>query len=200
MCEVINYIMADNKNKNVKGRDWTFIVYPESAPVSWREILNDTHLRWVESPLHDKDINPDGEIKKAHWHILLIYDGPVNIVAVNKITSKINAPVPQKISSAKGLVRYMIHLDNPEKFQYSRSDIKGHNGADVASYFELTATNKLMIMKDIIRYIYENEVDNYSDFLMYCIENKDDWFDVAINSNTIAINKMIDAVWQKKKK
>nr|WP_192963168.1 hypothetical protein [Clostridium sp. MT351] len=26
------------------------------------------------------------------------------------------------------------------------------------------------------------------------------WFDVAINSNTIAINKMIDAVWQKKKK
>lgn len=192
--------MADNKNKNVKGRDWTFIVYPESAPVSWREILNDTHLRWVESPLHDKDINPDGEIKKAHWHILLIYDGPVNIVAVNKITSKINAPVPQKISSAKGLVRYMIHLDNPEKFQYSRSDIKGHNGADVASYFELTATNKLMIMKDIIRYIYENEVDNYSDFLMYCIENKDDWFDVAINSNTIAINKMIDAVWQKKKK
>lgn len=192
--------MADNENKNVKGRDWTFIVYPESAPVSWREILNDTHLRWVESPLHDKDINPDGEIKKAHWHILLTYDGPVNIVAVKKITNKLNAPVPQKISSAKGLVRYMIHLDNPEKFQYSRSDIKGHNGADVASYFELSATNKLMIMKDIVRYIYENEVDNYSDFLMYCIENKDDWFDVAINSNTIAINKMIDAVWQKKKK
>lgn len=192
--------MADNENKNVKGRDWTFIVYPESAPVSWREILNDTHLRWVESPLHDKDINPEGEIKKAHWHILLTYDGPVNIVAVKKITDKLNAPVPQKISSAKGLVRYMIHLDNPEKFQYSRSDIKGHNGADVASYFELTATNKLMIMKDIVRYIYENEVDNYSDFLMYCIENKDDWFDVAINSNTIAINKMIDAVWQKKKK
>ncbi|MBZ5983530.1 replication protein [Leuconostoc gelidum subsp. gasicomitatum] len=192
--------MADNENKNVKGRDWTFIVYPESAPISWREILNDTHLRWVESPLHDKDINSDGEIKKAHWHILLTYDGPVNIVAVKKITDKLNAPVPQKISSAKGLVRYMIHLDNPEKFQYSRSDIKGHNGADVASYFELTATNKLMIMKDIVRYIYENEVDNYSDFLMHCIENKDDWFDVAINSNTIAINKMIDAVWQKKKK
>lgn len=192
--------MADNKNKNVKGRDWTFIVYPESAPTSWREILNDTHLRWVESPLHDKDVNPDGEIKKAHWHILLTYDGPVNIVAVKKITDKLNSPLPQKISSAKGLVRYMIHLDNPEKFQYSRSDIVGHNGADVASYFELTATNKLMIMKDIVRYIYENEVDNYSDFLMYCIENKDAWFDVAINSNTIAINKMIDAVWQKKKK
>ena len=55
-------------------------------------------------------------------------------------------------------------------------------------------------MKEIVRYIYENGVDNYSDFLMFCIENRDDWFDVAINSNTIAINKMIDAVWQKNKK
>ncbi len=192
--------MSDIENKNVKGRDWTFIVYPESAPKAWREILDDTHLRWVESPLHDRDVNPDGEIKKAHWHILLSYDGPVNLVAVKKLTDKLNAPNPQKISSSKGLVRYMAHLDNPEKFQYPVADIKGHNGADIAAYFELTATNKLAIMKEIVRYIYENGVDNYSDFLMFCIENRDDWFDVAINSNTIAINKMIDAVWQKNKK
>ena len=57
--------MSDIENKNVKGRDWTFIVYPESAPKAWREILDDTHLRWVESPLHDRDVNPDGEIKKS---------------------------------------------------------------------------------------------------------------------------------------
>ncbi|MFK4954443.1 Rep family protein, partial [Lactococcus garvieae] len=95
--------MSDIENKNVKGRDWTFIVYPESAPKAWREILDDTHLRWVESPLHDRDVNPDGEIKKAHWHILLSYDGPVNLVAVKKLTDKLNAPNPQKISSSKGL-------------------------------------------------------------------------------------------------
>lgn len=192
--------MSNIENKNVKGRDWTFIVYPESAPKAWREILDDTHLRWVESPLHDRDVNPDGEIKKPHWHILLSYDGPVTLGAVKKLTDKLNSPNPQKISSSKGLVRYMAHLDNPEKFQYSVADIKGHNGADIAAYFELTATNKLAIMKEIVRYIYENGVDNYSDFLMFCIENRDDWFDVAINSNTIAINKMIDAVWQKNKK
>ena len=34
---------------------------------------------------------------------------------------------------------------------------------------------------------------------MHCIEYDDDWFDIAINSNTLAINKMIDAVWQKKR-
>ena len=103
------------------------------------------------------------------------------------------------MGSAKGLVRYMVHLDNPEKYQYSLDEIVGHNGADVASYFELTATNKLVLMKEMISFIYENNIDNYAEFLMLCIEKSDDWFNVAINYNTLAINKMIDAVWQKNK-
>ena len=51
------------KKEIVKGRDWTFVVYPESAPENWRTILDETFMRWVESPLHDKDVNADGEIK-----------------------------------------------------------------------------------------------------------------------------------------
>ncbi len=58
----------------------------------------------------------------------------------------------------------MIHMDNPEKYQYSRDEIIGHNRAEVESYFELTYTNRLTLMKDIITYIYENEVTNYADF------------------------------------
>ncbi|MCC9871447.1 hypothetical protein HK153_00770 [Streptococcus agalactiae] len=71
--------------------------------------------------------------------------------------------------------------------------------ADVASYFELTMTNKLALMKDIVLFIYEKQIDNYADFLMICIETSDEWFNIAINYNTLAINKMRDAVWQKKK-
>ena len=54
-------------------------------------------------------------------------------------------------------------------------------------------------MKDIIKFIYDNNVDNFSDFLMYCISEKgnDDWFEVAIDRNTLAINKMIDGIWQR---
>ena len=189
--------MTEPKNKIVKGRDWSFIVYPESAPKNWRTILDETFLRWIESPLHDRDVNADGEIKKAYWHILISYEGPVGLSAVQKISDKLNSPLPQKIGSAKGLVRYMIHLDNPEKFPYDKSDIVGHNGADVQSYFEMTVTSKLDLMKDIIKYIYDNKIDNYADFLMHCISYSDDWFNIAINHNTLAINKMIDSVWQK---
>lgn len=191
--------MTDKKKKYEyeKGRDWTFIVYPDSAPENWRTILDETHLRWIESPLHEHDVNADGEKKKSHWHIMLCFDGPVTDKQVKKIIEPLNSPEPKKVGSSRGLVRYMVHLDNPEKYQYSIDQIIGHNGVDVADYFVMTATNKLAIMKDMIHYIYENKVDNYADFLMICIEESDDWFDVAVNSNTLALNKMIDAVWQK---
>lgn len=182
-----------------KGRDWTFIVYPESAPTNWREILDETHMRWIESPLHDKDTNPDGEIKKPHWHILLSADGPITAGAVAKIIKPLNGPIAKKVGSAKGLVRYMIHMDNPEKFQYQREEIVGHNGADVDSYFEMSFSARLSILKEIMQFIFENKIDNYSDFVMICIMKSDDWFDIAVNHNTIAINKMLDGVWQKNK-
>lgn len=191
---------SKKKYEYEKGRDWTFIVYPESAPDNWRTILDESFMKWIESPLHNKDVDVDGQIKKEHYHILLSFDGPATEKMVNKIIEPLNTPAPKKVGSARGLVRYMIHLDNPEKYQYSMDEIIAHNGADVAEYFKLTATNKLTVMKDMITFIYDNKIDNYADFLMICIEHSDDWFDVAINSNTLALNKMIDAVWQKNQK
>lgn len=188
------------KNKAVKkGRDWTFIVYPESAPKSWREILNDTHMRWIESPLHNKDTNPDGTVKKAHWHILLSADGPITERAVKEIIKPLNGPAPQKVGSSIGMVRYFCHMDNPEKYQYDMNDIVGHNGADVQSYFKMTETSRISTMKEMVKFIYDNQIDNFADLLMYCITERDDdlWFKTAVDHNTLALNKMVDGIWQK---
>ena len=75
-----------------RTRTWTFILYPESVPDNWRETLNDLFIEWVESPLHDKDVNPDGEIKKPHWHILLIFPSVKTYEQVSKITDMLKAP------------------------------------------------------------------------------------------------------------
>lgn len=190
-----------NKNKILKGRDWTFIVYPESAPKNWRNILNDTHMAWVESPLHNKDKNPDGTIKKFHWHVLLKADGPITFTAVKDIIEPLNTPIPQKVRSVKGMIRYFAHLDNPEKHQYNLNDIVPHNGAEISNFLKPSANQNLSYVKDIFKFIKKKEIDNYVDFLDYCLQtDNDNWFDIAINHNTLAINKMLDAMWQKKQK
>lgn len=180
-----------------RTRNWTFLVYPESAPKNWRSIIDDNHVSWIESPLHDKDVNPDGTKKKSHWHILVMYDGVKSYDQIKKLTDELNSPIPKRCESARGLVRYMIHLDNPEKYQYLKSNIVGHSGADVESFFEMSATNRLDKLKDITRYVLENNVTSFSDLVEYAIENDDDWFTILADKNTLYINKLIDSEWKK---
>lgn len=185
--------------KDDRARVWTFIVYPESAPKTWRDLLDSQHVAWVESPLHDKDVNPDGTPKKPHWHIIFFFDNKKNYEQVLEITKNVNATIPQKVPSPKGLVRYLIHLDNPEKHQYRREDIKCHSGADIETYFELSMSARNAVLRDLMEFISDSQLDNYDDLIMYCIRQKEyDWFDIAVNKNTLAINKQLDAIYQKK--
>ena len=189
--------MAKNK-KDVRARTWTFILYPESAPENWRDILDGYHIPWVESPLHDKDVNPDGTVKKAHRHVILLFDGKKSFEQVKDITDALNAPIPQKTANTKGLVRYLIHMDNPEKHQYKREDIICHSGADIERYFEVSMSSRTAILRDIMQFIRDSELDNYSDFIGYCLDNEEyEWFNIATNYNTLAINKLLDAMYQK---
>lgn len=184
--------------KDDRARTWTFIVYPESAPENWRELLDEYHIPWVESPLHDKDINPDGSVKKAHWHVILLFDGKKSYEQVKELADTINAPIPQKTANTKGLVRYLIHMDNPEKYQYKRDEIVCHSGADVGEYFALSSSSRRAVLWEIVEFIKENEIDNFSDFIGFCLETDNrDWFDVAMNHNTLAINKLLDSIYQK---
>lgn len=48
-------------------------------------------------------MNPDGEVKKAHWHIILFFDGKRSFEQVQEITAALNATIPQKTANAKRL-------------------------------------------------------------------------------------------------
>ena len=183
-------------NKDSQGkartRNWTFVIYPESVVSNWRDVLDDEHIQWVESPVHDKDTNPEGEIKKAHIHILLMYDGVKSYNQILEITQKINASVPQKCGSAKGLVRYMIHMDNPEKYQYSRADIIGHGGVDILDMLKPTSGSRYEMFKEMTEFILDNDIREYEELWIYAMQNRyDDWFQLLADNGTFAINNFI---------
>lgn len=193
--------MTEEVKKDQRARTWTFVVYPESAPKNWVEVLDSCHAPWIQSPLHDKDVNPDGEKKKAHWHIAMLFPGKESFSRVKEITDRINAPIPQRTLSTRGLIRYFIHMDNPEKYQYDRSEIVSHAGADVDQYFQLSASSKNAVLWDIIQFIKQNEVDSLIDLMDYVQANGlRDWFDIICNRNSIIVKAVIDSVYQKSAK
>lgn len=175
-----------------RTRTWSFIIYEDSAPSNWIDILDEEHIEWVESPWHDKDINANGEPKKKHKHILLLFQGKKSYEQIKGITDKLNAPIPQRCHNAKALVRYMAHLDNPEKAQYSVSDIKAHGGVDLADMLRPSSSERYSIIRDMISYVKSNHISEFQDLMDYAAaEHFDDWFPLLCDNSAYVVNQYI---------
>lgn len=182
------------KGKGVfmKGRNWAFVMYPESMPENWFEILEETGLPYAISPLHDKDVNPTGEAKKPHYHVICQYANTTTAKNVREnVCSKVNGTIPIKLESIKGMYRYHLHLDNPEKYQYDDRDRIFINGFDVSNVNALTQTEIQKIKKEIVTIIIDNNILEYSDLLSLLLENDLNNMFIVASSHTIFFNTFI---------
>lgn len=187
--------MSDKKSitsKDERTRNWSFIIYPDSAPVNWRDVLDKEYIQWVESPLHDKDKDANGEMKKAHIHILLMYPGKKSFSQIKSLTDSLNSPIPQKVASAKGLVRYMIHMDNPDKYQYDKSMIITHGGVDISDYLKPTSSSRYQLIREMMEFVVERDVTEMEDLLTYAMSERfDDWFPLLCDNSAYIMGALL---------
>lgn len=175
-----------------KDRKWTFVLYPESAPTNWKEILQNTGLEFAISPLHDRDINEaTGEIKKSHYHILLCFPGPTTFNKVNNICNSLNCPIPKRVLSVVGIYRYFTHKDNPDKAQYNEEDIIQMNGFDINDITGMTSSQTIAIKKAVQKIIIDNDIQYYSDLVDFIYNNSVNDFYYVVSCNTVFFNSYI---------
>lgn len=182
-----------------KNRHWTFVMYPESLPENYLEILQQTGLEIAISPLHNKDLDKEKELKKAHYHVLLCFPGPTTYKKVCSITQKLNATVPQRVLSVKGIYRYFTHKDNPEKYQYDEQEIVCLNGFDSENFVAMTTSQIKMIVRELTDIILTKNILEYVDLIDFLMCNEMyDFLDVA-SSKTIYFNTLISSLRNKSK-
>lgn len=187
------YNMSEKKS-NTRTRNWTIVVYPDSAPDNWQQILDDMHIEFVISPLHDSDLNADGEPKKPHWHVLLLFGGVKSYEQVLEIVEPINCPIPKQVHNTSSLVRYMLHLDNPDKHQYSRSDIQVYGGADLDSLLKPTSSQRYTLLAEMQEFIVNQNIVEFEDILEYSrVHRFNDWYPLLADNSTILISKFISS-------
>ena len=106
--------------KYQKGRDWAFVVYPESVNVDWLNILQETKLQIAISPLHNMDLNPDGIKKKSHWHVLIRYDGPTTFNHVKELSDRVGGtcPIRKFFNMIKGRRTIITNKNVPMTFLF----------------------------------------------------------------------------------
>lgn len=188
---------ADAKRTG-RTRNFATVVYPESAPVDWMDKLDELHIAALISPLHDKDTNPSGEPKKPHYHVLVIFEGPKDFeTQVKPIFAEIGGVGRETVNSLRGYARYLCHLDNPEKAQYSPSDVRCMGGADFYAITNLP-TDDIKLLGEIFAYIQENEIYSLAELLTVSQICHPEWFSMIAMSRCYVVDKFIKSLeWER---
>lgn len=194
---------ADAKRADSRDRNWTLVVYPDSAPENWRQILDSYAVPWAASPLHDADENADGGEKKAHWHVLITFRTMKSYAQVAEIAAELNAPIPQICKNTVGMTRYFVHADNPEKHQYDRADIDVHNGFNASRAFDtaaaLSADERMTILFEAMEWCDQNQIVRVKDLLDEARrpEKRETWGKVMVTSSGLFVmREYINGIWQ----
>lgn len=115
---------SESKAKQTKARVWICELYPDNPDhvAALQSITDDSVYAYC---LHDKDVSADGTIKKAHWHVVFRFNNPRWMLALARYLG-IETRFLFPCIDIRARIRYLIHLDNPEKFQYTRDELKSN--------------------------------------------------------------------------
>lgn len=169
-----------------RTRNYATVVYPESAPDHWQDILSDQKIPAFISPLHDLDVDPFGEKKKAHYHVVIMYEGVKTMEQAEDLFKLIGGVGVEKVNSIRGYARYLCHLDNPEKHQYDPEAVRCLGGADFVTTIGLP-TDKYKAISEMIDYCLDHRIYSYAALLNYCRTEHFDWFRVLCDNGSMVM-------------
>jgi len=111
--------------EKIKDRKFNVLLYPDCPEhVKALDIIRQQYD--CAYCLHDKDSDPEtGEQKKPHWHVVIrVGKVPIWSTALAK-----DLGIPdnyiQRCRRLNDSLLYLTHYNTPEKYQYSREEVKG---------------------------------------------------------------------------
>lgn len=179
--------------KEKRSNKWAFLLYKESAPENYLEILESMHIPFILSPWHDKDVNKEtGEFKKAHKHGALFFETLKSYSQVSELlTSNLNTPAyVEVVMSPKGMYDYFTHAENPEKTLYDINDIESGCGFDLDKF--LISNNNDKFLSLIIDIIEEYNFTEFNNLVRYARKENLMLLDLIMNK-TYFFAKYLDS-------
>ncbi|MBP5842137.1 replication protein [Lactiplantibacillus plantarum] len=179
--------------KDKRSSKWTLLMYRESAPEDYLEVLNEMQVPYILSPWHDKDINTKtGELKKGHKHGALFFESLKSYTQVSEMVSdRLNGPPHvEVVMSPKGMYNYFTHAENPEKTLYDVDDIESGAGFEIEKF--LVDQEADTYMNDVVDIIEDNDFTEFKE-LVYYARNNDYILLSLIVDHTFFFSKYLDS-------
>ncbi|HFU4451547.1 TPA: replication protein [Streptococcus suis] len=151
-----------------RSSKWAFLLYQDSAPENYLEVLERLQIPFILSPWHDKDIDPKTKkTLKSHKHGALFFESLKSESQVSELLkSNLNTPKTiQPVHSPKGMYDYFTHAQNPEKTPYNIDDIETGCGFNLDRF--LMEQDSDEFLTTIIDIIDDNNFKEFEDLVHY---------------------------------
>lgn len=158
--------------KDKRSNKWAFLIYKESAPKDYLDVLDEIHVPFILSPWHDKDVNRStGEFKKAHKHGALFFETLKSYTQVSELLQeKLNTPAHiEVVMSPKGMYDYFTHAENPEKTLYNIDDIEAGAGFNLDKFLAEQSSDEFL--NEVIDLIDSNDITEFEELIYFARAN-----------------------------
>lgn len=190
-----------------KARYWTAILYPENMVDDWENDIGDI----LEVPyaycVHDKDLDKDGDCRKKHVHLVIALGNTTTGQAVLDTLCKLNKDGARafntfkKVQNIRHIYEYLIHNTEDsrkkKKYQYDPSERITGNNFDIGAYEQLSTADKKMMRRELVKYIIDENITNFSDFMMHVLSNFDDEYEDVVSSYSGYFDRLIKGQYHK---
>lgn len=151
-----------------RSQYYTCLVYPESAPGNWLDIIRGLHVRCLVSPLHEYELKDDGIPDKPHHHIMACFDSLKSEKQARELFKSFGGVTPPGelflVHSLRTYARYLCHLDEDpaKKHHYDPSEVIVIGDLD---YNEIISSvqDDDRIINDILDIIEDNDLIFFCD-------------------------------------
>lgn len=151
-----------------QGRNFLGVLYPDSESYDCQKVLSRIEDTFVDFAyiVHDLDVNENGEVKKAHIHWCGKRSSPAPISTVANALGIAENSI-EFCKNWKYSLRYLIHADNSDKFQYSPDKVTANFP------FNAVIEGKLEAMKSrqIYNFINDNPTITPNGLAEWCFQN-----------------------------
>lgn len=117
----IQHLLETGKLKS--SYHYSLITY---CPISEIDALVFESCKFYAWILHDKDLTEDGEVKEPHYHLILEFNDcrPRNpIKLLQGFKPDVYTTMIENVKSTRACVRYLCHLDQPDKMSYEVGEV-----------------------------------------------------------------------------
>ena len=188
--------MEKIRNPPIKSKYFCALLYPKSTSYDVEKVIKalaEEHLTFAVSPIHDRDLDDDGILKKSHYHLLIAYSSATTLNNIRGWFKVCGLPESDLHSvrvcaSGVGYYRYLTHQDNPEKAQYDVNDIRVFNDSDeLFKKFSKTASEKIDDLVRIFQIVDELDTISFHSLVQYLMLNERELFKLLTSSSALAI-------------